>query len=105
MAREQGPMNGVPVARLFGIEIRLHLSWIFIIAIVTVTVGGRLGSLDSTDASLAWVIGAVAALGFLGTVVAHELAHALVSRRAGMPIEGITVHFIGSPSVVPALTV
>jgi Zn-dependent protease len=94
-------MNGVPVARLFGIEIRLHLSWIFIIAIVTVTVGGRLGSLQpSADASLAWVIGAVAALGFLGTVVAHELAHALVSRRAGMPIEAITVHFIGSPATV-----
>ena len=32
-------MNGVPIARLFGIEIRLHLSWIFIVAIITVTVG------------------------------------------------------------------
>ena len=94
-------MNGVPVARLFGIEIRLHLSWIFIIAIVTVTVGGRLGSLQpADDATLAWVIGAVAAIGFLGTVVAHELAHALVSRRVGMPVDAITVHFVGSPATV-----
>ena len=37
-----GLVNGVPIARLFGIEIRLHLSWIFIVAIITVTVGGRL---------------------------------------------------------------
>ena len=94
-------MNGVPVARLFGIEIRLHLSWIFIIAIVTVTVGGRLGSLQpADDATLSWAIGAVAAIGFLGTVVAHELAHALVGRRVGMPVDAITVHFVGSPATV-----
>ncbi len=93
-------MNGLPVARLFGIEIRLHLSWIFIIAIITVTVGGRLDALQDTDAPLAWVIGALASLGFLATVVAHELAHALVSRRTGLPVETITVHFIGSPATV-----
>lgn len=94
-------MSGVPVARLFGIEIRVHLSWIFIIAIITVTVGGRLGTLQpSADATLAWLIGAVASLGFLATVVAHELAHALVARRTGLLVDGISVHFIGSPATV-----
>lgn len=94
-------MSGVPVARLFGIEIRVHLSWIFIIAIITVTVGGRLGTLQpSADATLAWLIGAVASLGFLATVVAHELAHALVARRTGLLVDAISVHFIGSPATV-----
>ena len=94
-------MSGVPVARLFGIEIRVHLSWIFIIAIITVTVGGRLGQLEpSADATLAWFIGAVASLGFLATVVMHELAHALVGRKAGLHVEAISVHFIGSPATV-----
>ncbi len=94
-------MNGVPVARLFGIEIRLHLSWIFIVAIITVTVGGRLGQLQpSADATFSWVIGAVASLGFLATVVAHELAHALVGRRMGLPVDAISVHFVGSPATV-----
>ena len=40
--RRAHPMNGVPVARILGFEIRLHLSWLFIVAIVTVTVAGRL---------------------------------------------------------------
>ena len=94
-------MNGVPVARLFGIEIRLHLSWVFIIAIITVTVGGRLNSLQpSADATLAWLIGAVASLAFMGTVVAHELAHALVGRHFGTDVKSISVHFIGSPATV-----
>lgn len=94
-------MNGIPVARLFGIEIRIHLSWVFIVAIITVTIGGRLGVLDpGFPPALAWVIGGVASLVFLVTVVAHELAHALVARRNGLPVEAIAVHFIGAPAVV-----
>lgn len=94
-------MSGLPVARLFGIEIRLHLSWIFVVAIVTVTVGGRLGALQpgSPDA-MAWVVGGIASLAFLAATVAHELAHALVARRAGMTVTAISVHFIGGPAVV-----
>jgi Zn-dependent protease len=93
--------GGIPVARLFGIEIRLHFSWVFIIAIVTATVGGRLTTLPpSYDATLAWAIGAIASLVFMLTVVAHELAHALTERHFGMSVESISVHFIGSPAVV-----
>jgi Zn-dependent protease len=93
--------GGIPVARLFGIEVRLHFSWVFIIAIVTATVGGRLTTLPpSYDATLAWAIGAIASLVFMLTVVAHELAHALTERHFGMSVESISVHFIGSPAVV-----
>lgn len=94
-------MSGVPVARLFGIEIRIHLSWIFIVAIITVTVGGRLNVVEpSFDPRVAWIVGGVASLGFLLSVVIHELAHALVSRRTGTPVEAISVHFVGSPTAV-----
>ena len=100
-------VNGVPIARIFGIEIRLHLSWIFIVAIITVTVGSQLATLPPTadetlppDATLAWAIGIAASLLFMLTVIAHELAHALVERRFGMKVDAISVHFIGSPAVV-----
>jgi Zn-dependent protease len=94
-------VSGVPVARLFGIEIRIHLSWIFIVAIITVTVGGRLNVVEPTfEPMVAWIIGAVSSLGFLLTVVVHELAHALVGRRTGTPVGAISVHFVGSPAAV-----
>jgi len=93
--------GGIAIARILGIEIRLHLSWIFIIAIITATVGGGLTSLQpSADATLSWAIGIVASILFLLTVVAHELAHALMARRVGLTVESISVHFIGSPAVV-----
>ena len=94
-------MSGLPVARLFGIEIRLALSWVFVIAIVTVTIGGQLRAIQpEAPELLAWVIGGMASLGFLVATVAHELAHALVARRVGMDVPVISVHFIGGPAVV-----
>ena len=94
-------MSGIPIARILGIEIRLHLSWIFIIVIITATVSGRLTTLQpAADAMLSWAIGIAASLLFMLTVVAHELAHALVARRSAMAVDSISVHFIGSPAVV-----
>jgi len=94
-------MNGVPVARILGFEVRLHLSWLFIIAIVTVTVAERLTAFQpDITAPLSWAIGLFGSLGFMLTVIAHELAHAIVARRDGKEDEAIVVHFIGSPAVV-----
>jgi Zn-dependent protease len=94
-------MNGWPVARLFGIEIRLPLSWIFVVAIITVTVGGQLGSLlPETSEAFAWAVGLAASLGFLLATIAHELAHAIVARRSGMDVPAISVHFIGGAAAV-----
>jgi Zn-dependent protease len=94
-------MSGVPVARLFGIEVRLHLSWIFVVAIVTVTVGGQLSAVQpDAPEILGWVIGAVGSFGFLVATVAHELAHALVARHNGADVQAISVHFIGGPAAV-----
>jgi Zn-dependent protease len=94
-------MNGLPVARLFGIEVRLPLSWIFVVAIITVTVGGQLGAvLPETSEAVAWAVGLVASLGFLLSTIAHELAHAIVARRNGMDVPSISVHFIGGAAAV-----
>ena len=94
-------MNGIPVARILGFEIRLHLSWLFIVAIVTVTVAGRLTAVQPGVAqTAAWIVGLVASLVFLLTVIAHELAHAVVARRDGATNRVLVIHFIGSQAVV-----
>ena len=89
--------NGVPIARLFGIEIRRVAS------------RGRSSSRSSRSsaaqqaaltapglaAPVQWLIGAAIAIGFLVSVVAHELAHALVGRRYGVESKTIVLGFIG----------
>jgi Zn-dependent protease/CBS domain-containing protein len=94
-------LSGVPVARIFGFEIRLHASWIFIVAVITITVAGRITSFQPTiDPLLAWGVGFFGSIGFMFSVIGHELAHAIYARRDGMPGDVIVIFFIGAPAVV-----
>ncbi|MFC2021849.1 site-2 protease family protein [Chloroflexota bacterium] len=42
-----------------------------------------------------WIIGIITSLLFFASVVAHELAHSLVGRANGIPIESITLFIFG----------
>ena len=96
-------MSGIPLARLFGFEIRVHLSWALILAVILVSVASQVESIAPTLAvPLRWVIGLVVALTFLLSALAHELGHALAARRAGIGGGVIVVYFFGgtaSPGV------
>lgn len=45
-----------------------------------------------------WAVGVVAALVFLASLLAHELAHALVALRSGVGVTGITLWLFGGVS-------
>jgi Zn-dependent protease/CBS domain-containing protein len=89
-------MSAVPVARLFGFEIRVHVSWAVILAVIAVTVGTQVGEITPTiDVAFRWVIGGIVAAAFLLSALAHELGHAIAARRAGMPGGPVIVYFFG----------
>lgn len=89
-------MNALPVARLFGFEIRVHVSWAIILALIAVSVVTQAGML-APDASPAtsWLIGGVIAAGFLLSALAHELGHAVAARRAGLPGVPVVIYVFG----------
>jgi len=84
------------VGRLFGIDIRIDPSWIVIALLVTYTLyvrfGLRFNELGSTS-RLLFAIGL--GLLFFGSVLAHELAHALTAKRRGIEVQGITLFLFG----------
>jgi Zn-dependent protease/CBS domain-containing protein len=88
--------DGLAVGRLFGIEIRVSITWAILLALIAL-VGAEQASLAAPGLPfvLKWVVGAVVAAGFLVSVLAHELAHAMVARRRGVPTTSIVLAFIG----------
>jgi Zn-dependent protease len=42
-----------------------------------------------------WTVGIIAAALFLGSLLAHELAHALVRRRSGVTVRSVTLWMLG----------
>ena len=75
-------MNALPIARLFGFEIRVHVSWAIILAVIGVTAATQVAVIaPGIGAAGGWVIGAVVAAAFLLSALAHELG----SRPRGAP--------------------
>ncbi|MBA2756371.1 MAG: CBS domain-containing protein [Chloroflexi bacterium] len=97
-------MNAIPIARILGFEIRVHVSWAIILAIVAVTVSSEVGrTAPATTELVRWLIGAGIAASFLLSALAHELGHAIAARRAGLPGGPVVLYFFGgaaTPSLV-----
>ena len=89
-------MNAVPIARLFGFEIRVHVSWAIILAVIGVTAATQVAeSAPDVGGPGSWLVGAVVAAAFLFSALAHELGHAIAARRAGLPGGPVIVYFFG----------
>ena len=87
---------GVPIGRVFGIEIRVTLGWTVVLAVVAVISVGQLTAVDpSLPSHIAWVLSGVVAFGFFLSSVSHDLAHAIVARRRGVDVSSILVSFFG----------
>jgi Zn-dependent protease len=83
--------------RLLGIPIRLDASWLVILAVLTWTLESQQfqPQLPGMALPLLWLLALLTALGFFGCIVLHELGHAVVARRVGIPINGITLFVFG----------
>lgn len=80
------------LGRLFDIRVGVHVSWLAVYAFMTIALARGLGMLPQPEA---YAFGAVCALALFASVVAHELAHALVARRFGVHTNAITLFLLG----------
>src|SRR5215469_1165122 len=90
------------VARLFGIDIYIDVSWLFVFVLVAWSLSVNLGPMSALSLSPVQraVLGVVTALLFFASVLVHELAHSLVARRRGLPVSRITLFIFGGVSSI-----
>jgi Zn-dependent protease/CBS domain-containing protein len=103
-------MRSFTVGRLFGIPLKLDLTFLLILPVFAWLIGSQIG--DSVTALNAlpvadvaaeplqegatpWILGSVTAIGLFVGVVLHELGHSLVAMRFGFPIDSITLWLFG----------
>jgi Zn-dependent protease/CBS domain-containing protein len=89
--------SGWRIGRVLGIDISIHPSWLVIAALLTFSMAeGSIKDLfPGWSPGLYWLAGAAAAILFFASVVAHELSHAILARRFGMEVRGITLFIFG----------
>src|SRR5256714_13036678 len=97
-ARSMAPT--IRLGKILGIEVGLNWSLIFIYALIVWTLATDVLPVDvpNQGALTYWAIGALGGVVFYACLLAHELAHALVARRYGMKVSGISLWLFGGVS-------
>ena len=87
----------VRLGRIAGIEVGLHWSLAVVFAFIVWTLAGQVLPSVVPDQSepAYWVVSIVAGLLFYVSLLSHEMGHALVARRLGVEVEGITLWVFG----------
>lgn len=88
--------GGVQLGRIFGIPIRVDYSWGVIAALMTASFAAGFGqNYPYLGLASRLSLGLSACLLLFGSVLAHELAHAVVALKNGVGIKGITLFIFG----------
>ncbi len=78
----------IPAGKLFGVEIRIHLTFLFLVGFVVFSESATHNSMNvGRELALVGII--------FGSVVLHELGHAVVGLHSGLPAKAIILLPIG----------
>jgi Zn-dependent protease len=88
--------NSLTIGRYFGIQLRIHYSWLIIFALVAWSVTtGYIPIYNGMTLALRITVGLIVTVLFFVSVVCHEYAHSLVARSRGLKIDRITLFLFG----------
>ena len=89
--------SSVRLGRIAGIEVGLHWSLAIVFALIVWTLASQILPVVVPDQSQSgyWIVSSIAGLLFYASLLSHEMGHALVARRLGVKVDGITLWIFG----------
>jgi Zn-dependent protease len=95
------PVGGITLFQVRGIRIGVDWSWFLVLFLIIIWLSSFyrdvLGTGDDTQA---YLLAVASALLFFASILLHELGHAFVALRHGVPISGITLWMFGGVAVM-----
>jgi Zn-dependent protease/CBS domain-containing protein len=89
--------RNITLGRIAGVEIGLNWTWLIVFGLIFMSLTAAVFPEQNPglDDGTYLAMGFVAALLFFGSILLHELGHAVQARREGVEIEGITLWLFG----------
>jgi Zn-dependent protease len=84
----------IPLARIFGFRVGAHPSWFIVLFFWIVVLRDSFENAIPGDGN-GFIAAVISAALFFGSIVAHELGHALAARREGIGVGGVDLFFFG----------
>jgi Zn-dependent protease/CBS domain-containing protein len=83
-----------------GIDVTIASSWFLIVGLIAVVLAPNIQEHVPSLGSGAYLAGAVLAVLLYGSVLLHEISHALAARAFDMPVTSINLHFLGGATQI-----
>lgn len=92
----------IRLGRIAGVVVRAHWSVLVIAALIAEILADSIlpAAVPGSPSSDYWEVGIVVCLLFLASLLAHELSHAVVARRHGLVVNGITLWMLGGVTAI-----
>jgi Zn-dependent protease len=87
--------GSIQLARIFGIRIGVSASWFVVLGFLIFFFYEQFNGVITGSQSTVFILAVAGAFGYFASILLHELGHALVSRRLGIPVLGIELWFFG----------
>ena len=87
--------GSIQLARVFGIRIGVDFSWFLVLFLIIWSLNRQCDGLFPGHPTKAFMLAVITALLFFGSILLHELGHAVVAIRNGIPIAGIDLWMFG----------
>ena len=86
----------IHIGRFLGIPLSVHVSWFLVFGLAVWAVTSEFGdALPQLSVGERLAMAAATGLVFFGCLAVHEIAHAVVARRFGVHVRGITLFLLG----------
>jgi Zn-dependent protease/CBS domain-containing protein len=94
--------SGWRIGRLAGIDLAIHPSWLVIAFLLTFSLADAFfpRAIPGWTVGQYWLLGGATAVLFFASILAHEFSHALVARRFGLKVAGITLFIFGGATSI-----
>ena len=93
-------MGTIRVARLLGIDVRVHWSWFGVVGLLTwwLATGFFSEVYDDWSTRDAWIAAIASTFLFFLSILLHEFSHSLMAKRYKLPVDSITLFIFGGVS-------
>jgi Zn-dependent protease len=87
--------SSIRLATIFGIRVGVNVSWFLILFLAIFWLQGSFSDNLDDDQQLGFIVAVLTVLGFFGSILLHELGHAVAARREDIEVSGIDLFFFG----------
>ena len=83
------------IGQIGGVDVLVRSSWLIVAVLIAVFLAPRVDQVHPGLGGLKYVAGVAFAVLLYLSVLLHEVSHALMAKRYGLPVRSITLHFLG----------